>query len=375
MLSGAGVGGYALTPSATRIFLGGGGGAGQQSNVLQGGGGVGGGIIVIRASQIAVSGADRQIVANGQIGSFSSGGDGSGGGGGGGSVYLNVANATVPGGFNLTVRAEGGQGGRVNNANPDACHGPGGGGGGGVVRISAPPSANVIVQRSGGQPGNYDNGATCEQNLGLPGADGVTEIDPFLNDSPCALTLLPVEMLAFWAQADAENGRVNLFWATAQETNSQQFVVERSADGQLFEPIGQVAAAGRATRRTDYQFTDGQPLGGTSHYRLRQVDTDGTFAYSKIVAVYLAEQEAKFRVFPNPANDQLTVRLGQVAKGTVVLRLTNLLGKEIYRQTFQSDGSYQAEEVIQIGHLASGQYLLIANTPQGQWFHQKINKK
>jgi len=376
MVSGGGYGGYALTPSATRIFMGGGGGAGQQSNVLQGGGGVGGGIIVIRASQLAVSGANRQIVANGQLGSFSAGGDGSGGGGAGGSIYLNLANSSnVTGGFNLTVRAQGGQGGRVSNGGPNACHGPGGGGGGGVIRISNLPSANVIVQRNGGVAGLPDIAGSCTQNLGQPGTEGLTEINPFINDSPCALTLLPVELVFFRATTDVATGRSLLDWSTASEKDSRYFVVERSKDGRQYVPIGQVGAAGQSARRIDYQFVDVQPLPGTSYYRLQQVDNDGSFAYSKIVAVYFTEQAAQLTVFPNPVKDRLMLRLTNLAAGTIVVRLTNLLGQEIYHEIIQHGGNYQLEREIEIGHLANGQYLMTATAQSGQLLHQKVSKE
>jgi hypothetical protein len=260
----------------------------------------------------------------------------------------------------------------VNNNNASACHGPGGGGGGGVVRISNTPSANVIVQRNGGAPGPFDNGATCAQNVGQPGAEGVTEIDPFINDSPCALTLLPVEMISFRAQSDLEQARVGLFWSTASERDSRHFVVERSADGTHFAPLGQVAAAGQSMRRIDYHFTDTQPLPGTSYYRLQQVDLDGSFTYSRVVVVYFTERVAQLTLFPNPATDQLNLRLNNLPTGKVTVQLANLLGQELHNTISQHNGSYLWEGNVAIGHLPKGQYVVRVTTQGGLAFTQKI---
>jgi len=90
---------------------------------------------------------------------------------------------------------------------------------------------------------------------------------------------LPVELLRF--DADCDQASVRLTWATASENGADRFVIERSADGAAFEPIGEVPAVGSSLSVTEYSFVDPRHL-NPSYYRLRMVDTDGTHAYSPV---------------------------------------------------------------------------------------------
>ncbi|HEX2535653.1 MAG TPA: hypothetical protein VHK69_18055, partial [Chitinophagaceae bacterium] len=117
--------------------------------------------------------------------------------------------------------------------------------------------------------------------------------------------LLPVTFLRFTGAPAA--GGIQLQWATATEEQSDRFEVERSADGRSFTQIGSVQAAGSSNLRNDYAFTDNSPLAGTQHYRLKQVDTDGTFSYSSTVTVRYGGTTALQVV--SPARQQLAIRL------------------------------------------------------------------
>ncbi len=74
-----------------------------------------------------------------------------------------------------------------------------------------------------------------------------------------------------------------LEWATAKETESHLFVVEKSIDGFTFEGIGEVNAAGASEKDKGYRFLDANPGGEIAFYRLRQIDTDGTTSYSEVI--------------------------------------------------------------------------------------------
>ncbi|GAB3871041.1 hypothetical protein GCM10028824_20380 [Hymenobacter segetis] len=112
---------------------------------------------------------------------------------------------------------------------------------------------------------------------------------------------LPVELVQF--TATLKGAAVHLDWATASEKNSAYFAVERSADGQRFNEIGRVVAQGSTTLHHDYALVDAAPLTGLSYYRLRQVDNDGTLAYSPVATVRYAPENAApvLQAYPNPA--------------------------------------------------------------------------
>jgi hypothetical protein len=71
-------------------------------------------------------------------------------------------------------------------------------------------------------------------------------------------------------------------WTTAQEENSRDFTIERSADGKIYTVLGSVAAAGNSRVPQTYSFADNAPLTGKNYYRLKQSDLDGQFTYTAV---------------------------------------------------------------------------------------------
>jgi len=98
-----------------------------------------------------------------------------------------------------------------------------------------------------------------------------------------ALMLLPVTLTGF--EVSRQGNLAMLQWQTAQEQNSRDFTIERSADGLSYTSIGNVQATGNSSGPRDYSFTDAAPLNGKNYYRLKQFDLDGHFTYSDVRAL------------------------------------------------------------------------------------------
>ena len=119
---------------------------------------------------------------------------------------------------------------------------------------------------------------------------------------------LPVKLASFTAKADVD--KVKLAWSTTSETNNQFFTVQRSGNGKDFRDIATVDGAGSLDKLKEYSHIDLSPLHGTSYYRLKQTDFDGTSSLSRIVLVKMnAGENVEFSVFPNPVTDHLTLDL------------------------------------------------------------------
>ncbi|MGB3006017.1 MAG: T9SS type A sorting domain-containing protein, partial [Chitinophagaceae bacterium] len=100
------------------------------------------------------------------------------------------------------------------------------------------------------------------------------------------------------------NGQVQLHWATANESNSSHFEIERSMNGRIFTKIGEVDSRGNSMVQQRYEFADLYPFFGKNYYRLRQVDIDGHAVYSYMVAIQEGEKKAGFSyLYPNPVNE------------------------------------------------------------------------
>lgn len=115
-------------------------------------------------------------------------------------------------------------------------------------------------------------------------------------------TILPVTLISF--EGKSETNQIKLTWKTASETNNKGFEIERSADARMFEKIGFVDGSGDTKEDQFYHFTDLNPL-VTGYYRLKQLDYDGKFEYSKVIAVKASTGIIK--MYPNPVQTELTV--------------------------------------------------------------------
>jgi hypothetical protein len=159
---------------------------------------------------------------------------------------------------------------------------------------------------------------------------------------------VPVTLTSFTAAL--VSGKVKLQWATSQEINSKQFVVEKSTDRINFVSIGQVAAAANSNTTHNYQLVDATPADGVNYYRLKTVDIDGKFTYSNIEVVKYAVKNIS--VYPNPATTQIVVQHPTSNNG--ILLITDAQGMEI--KTVSADLS--SSSTINISNLAEGKYFV-----------------
>ncbi|SIS93911.1 hypothetical protein SAMN05421761_108198 [Belliella pelovolcani] len=133
---------------------------------------------------------------------------------------------------------------------------------------------------------------------------------------PINSRILPVELLNPNARFESSNKTSFLSWATAKENANSHFEIERSDIGiNDFRKIGEVDGMGWKDTVTEYQFIDEKlPLsGGNLFYRIKQVDFDGKYTYSKVLSVRAEGVQATtgaWRAFPNPTlGDQLRISL------------------------------------------------------------------
>ena len=94
-------------------------------------------------------------------------------------------------------------------------------------------------------------------------------------------TVLPVELTFFTGKLEEHN--IVLKWQTATETNNDKFEIEVSQDGQNFEKIGEVSGKGTTLEIQDYQSIIEGLNQGIHYFRLKQIDFDGQFSYSRII--------------------------------------------------------------------------------------------
>lgn len=187
--------------------------------------------------------------------------------------------------------------------------------------------------------------------------------------TPQAMSALPVKLIDFkCVLTDAST--VSLTWSTSEEANSDHFEIQHSMNGKQWKAVGRVKANGESNAVKTYSFEHDSPANGENFYRLKMVDQDGTFAYSRVRNIdFKGVSGVTFH--PNPVSDWLTIdardwtsmkelKITNVSGVTVgaynEAQLQKLQGKAIDFQDFPSgiyiismtkkDGSVQSEKIF-----------------------------
>lgn len=178
----------------------------------------------------------------------------------------------------------------------------------------------------------------------------------FFSISEEAVPVLPVTFLDFSARKEGDKA-VALRWSTATETNSDKFIVERSANGIDFNSqLGSVAAAGNSTTVQTYGFNDEMPLNRWNYYRLKQLDKDGKFSYSKIASVYF-DKGASVTVYPNPVRTSTALEFVTERAGRINMEVYDSKGSLVIKRSINAASGYNKTEV-DLSSLSTGIFTL-----------------
>jgi len=208
----------------------------------------------------------------------------------------------------------------------------------GSIATDIPLSTNTTITQGTTIDNTYssfDNGYLGFAALHSTGADAIigAEFDQ-LYFSKSIFSPLPVELSSF--SASVVGNAVKLNWITETEVNNYGFDIERKV-GSLqstvgnYEKVGFVNGNGNSNSPKSYSFEDKNVTAGKYSYRLKQIDNDGQFEYSKTIEVDLGAPK-KFELsqnYPNPFNPVTTIRFNLPEAGNVKLTLFNILGQEL----------------------------------------------
>jgi hypothetical protein len=170
--------------------------------------------------------------------------------------------------------------------------------------------------------------------------------------------VLPVTWVSFTAKTNASG--TTLEWATSSELNSAYFVVERSANPTLgFDSVDTVQAGGESNHVLRYSYEDTFQNPGNLYYRLKQVDVDGQFDYSRIVAAKALNNNT-LKLFPNPTTDKLHIQADD--------EMTNA-DIEIYNQSggLIRSGALPENHAVDVQTLSPGTYFLMIKGQSKQY--------
>jgi hypothetical protein len=170
-------------------------------------------------------------------------------------------------------------------------------------------------------------------------------------------TPVPVELISFQGAHD-KTGSNTLTWETALEKDFDHFSIERSEDGKEFNEIGNVEGQHSVTSQVvAYSFSDKDPS-PVSYYRLKMIDVDGSYEYSKIISIRGAS--ATWKVFPTVFSSQVNVLFNATQSGTTPVEVVSLSGARVYYSEFATHSGANELHIQLPASLPKGQYLIHA---------------
>ncbi len=154
-------------------------------------------------------------------------------------------------------------------------------------------------------------------------AGGIGENTP----TPFNLCSLPVHFLKVDASLINKSTAI-LKWTVATPIeNGAKFEVQYSTDGNHWNPLAQMPITSNS--QSSYEFSHQNIPLANLYYRIKQIDKDGSFIYSKIMLVVNRPGEKKFIIYPNPAANFFTISAPYDYTGKTDVELYDAIGKKI----------------------------------------------
>ncbi len=231
------------------------------------------------------------------------------------------------------------------------------------LKFSPPNTQNFIITtpNTGNEQMDSDvdgsNGFNTTASYSLNPGDEI----PYVDAGFYIGVVVPVEFLEFTVR-NIENFN-QLDWSTASEVNSSHFDIERSINNTTdFVQIGKVIAAGNSSTVETYDARDYDiEQGGTYYYRLKQVDLNGEFSYSKTISIRIeGEPKDGLELYPNPAVDEVNLDIEMSREDLVNVSIWDASGKMLRGGLInRSLGIGSHTEKLNVTDLPAGMYTLV----------------
>ena len=178
--------------------------------------------------------------------------------------------------------------------------------------------------------------------------------------------IVPLQFLSITAEKKTTHTLVE--WKTTNEVNVKQHEIQRSQTNNGFITIGKLPA--HNTGNDDvYFYPDTDNLEGTIYYRIKSVDIDGKYKYSKVVSVSHTSNDI-ISLKNNPVQKSINLVLSSTKPGAFSYQLISTSGS-LVQQGFANYGGAGSLSIMLEKGISTGGYILILNDRKKS-FTQKI---
>lgn len=180
---------------------------------------------------------------------------------------------------------------------------------------------------------------------------GAIEIDNILADTTSLMYALPIKLTSF--QVTCSEGKSILKWSTASELNNDYYILYRSIEGKIWEPVSKILGSGNSLSIKNYSVIDYAPFPNISYYKLLQMDFNGNSEYSAIVWINsCSKKNIQILLYPNPTQNIVNFKSPSKFPEEYTLSIFNSNGVLIYISDI-----YKAN--IDLSKFESGTYTLL----------------
>ena len=165
-----------------------------------------------------------------------------------------------------------------------------------------------------------------------------------------------------------ENNNVDITWKTASEINNDLFEIQKSDDAINWTTWKTVYGVGNSSSVVEYEAVDLSPYQGTTYYRLKQIDFDGTETIFDPVAVTLLALLDNISLYPNPSQGQVTFKVADEI-GIDELRIIDLSGNTVFYEKMNNEVSVLGKDLRFLG---PGIYVVTITTVSGNTIQDRL---
>jgi hypothetical protein len=204
----------------------------------------------------------------------------------------------------------------------------------------------------------------------VPGGTRFPGTNPIFTVTPS----LPIQLISF--TAELQTNSVDCKWEVDNAVNFDHFIVEKSQDGSAFTEAGII---GFSSVRKKYQFIDpsASAIIGPVYYRLKMMDKDATYTYSKTIVIRSTDRNGQFKIVnlaPNPFRDELNVGLYLKENQVMSLRVVDASGRVVRSVQYAARQGFSTKNISELGALKAGIYFLQVEAA-GLLISRKLLKK
>lgn len=223
---------------------------------------------------------------------------------------------------------------------------------------------------------NSNPSATITNCSRIFNGQNFNELIPSGNPENLLESTLPTNLLDFSVGFFNKNSSL-LTWSTSSEINSDYFNIERSPDGNKWETIGKVDAAGNSNRQNNYKFLDENLKldreENIFYYRLKMVDIDGIYKYSEIRNILFTNDKNKIIAFPNPTKEVLNLDLSgmELSRGDISIIIFDEAGRNVLLRKNVNNSLH----TIELKDLPAGNYNVVVKQNEDIYLNKIVKIK